>query len=474
MTNVSGRGVGMDVVRTNIEQIGGAIGLESKAGAGTTFSIKIPLTLAIVAALIVEASGQRFAVPQISVLELVRASSSSEHRIEHIDQTPVLRLRDRLLPLLHLGNLLQLTDETVSTDMDSFIVVTQVGAHTFGIVVDEVFDTEEIVVKPLAPLLRDLAVFSGNTILSDGSVVMILDPNGLATEIGAARVNQEAAAQGRDQNRDKSVGDLVSLLVFDAGDGIRKAAPLSLEARLEEMATADIETADGRLLAQYRNSLMPLTPIYPELDLHARARRPIVVFNDGPRWAGLIVDEIIDIVEQPLTAEIRGAMPGVLGAVIIDGQSTELIDTAHYLTRLHSDWFSAGATKAPSNNSILVVDDSPFFRHLLSPLLQQAGYAVTAVESAERALDLKASGAEFDLIVSDIEMPGMDGFSFTEAIKASSEWGHIPLIALSGNQTEGRMERGRDSGFIDYVGKTDREALLVSLSNTLEAAGGRS
>ena len=154
VTNVSGRGVGMDVVRTNIERIGGAISLQSTAGLGTSFSIKIPLTLAIVAALIVEAGDQRFAIPQISVLELVRASASSDHRIEHINHTPVLRLRDRLLPLLHLGNMLELSDEIVSSDADSFIVVAQVGNHTFGIVVDEVFDIEEIVVKPVAPLLR--------------------------------------------------------------------------------------------------------------------------------------------------------------------------------------------------------------------------------------------------------------------------------------------------------------------------------
>jgi len=473
VTNVSGRGVGMDVVRTNIERIGGAISLQSTAGLGMSFSIKIPLTLAIVAALIVEAGGQRFAIPQISVLELVRASASSDHRIEHIDHTPVLRLRDRLLPLLHLGNMLELSDETVSGDADSFIVVAQVGNYSFGIVVDEVFDTEEIVVKPVAPLLRKLAVFSGNTILGDGSVVMILDPNGLAENVGAARVSQQNSAVDRRAPEAKSSSDMVSLLVFNAGDGVRKAAPLSLIARLEEMAASDIEIADGRLLAQYRDSLMPLTPVYPELDLHARSRRPIIVFNDGPRWAGLIVDEIIDIVEQPLIAEIKGEMPGVMGAIIVDGQSTELIDTAYYLTRLHSDWFATSANTAPSNNAILVIDDSPFFRHLLSPLLQQAGYAVTSVESAERALDLKASGAAFDLIVSDIEMPGMDGFTFAETVKSSPEWGHIPLIALSGKQNVSRLEQGRISGFTDYVGKTDREGLLATLSSTLESAGGR-
>jgi two-component system, chemotaxis family, sensor kinase CheA len=183
VTSVSGRGVGMDVVRTNIEKIGGTIELKSTEGKGTTFFIKIPLTLAIVSALIVESNAERFAIPQISVLELVRASTDSTHKIEYINSTPVLRLRDRLLPLLHLNKILGFDVQEEGTDEvklgsvnDDFIIITQVGDFTFGIVVDRVFDTEEIVVKPVAPILRDLNVFSGNTILGDGTVIMILDP----------------------------------------------------------------------------------------------------------------------------------------------------------------------------------------------------------------------------------------------------------------------------------------------------------
>ncbi|MBL4602948.1 MAG: chemotaxis protein CheA, partial [Emcibacteraceae bacterium] len=185
VTSVSGRGVGMDVVRTNIEKIGGTVELKSTEGKGTTFYIKIPLTLAIVSALIVKSGTERFAIPQISVLELVRASGDSSHKIEYINSTPVLRLRDRLLPLLHLNKILgfENDDDVADAENDNkkedFIIITQVGGFTFGIVVDRVFDTEEIVVKPVAPILRDINVFSGNTILGDGSVIMILDPNGI-------------------------------------------------------------------------------------------------------------------------------------------------------------------------------------------------------------------------------------------------------------------------------------------------------
>src|SRR5215216_4761289 len=191
VTNVSGRGVGMDVVKTNIDQIGGTVDVKSVYGEGSCFTIKIPLTLAIVSALIVEAAGDRFAIPQLSVVELVRARANSEHRIERIKDTAVLRLRNKLLPLMHLKKLLKIDDGTSSDPENGFIVVTQVGSQTFGIVVDGVFHTEEIVVKPMSTKLRHIAMFSGNTILGDGSVIMIIDPNGIAQTVGSAGTRTE-------------------------------------------------------------------------------------------------------------------------------------------------------------------------------------------------------------------------------------------------------------------------------------------
>ena len=168
VTNISGRGVGLDVVRANIEQIGGTVDFKSVFGVGATFTIKIPLTLAIVSALIVEVGGERFAIPQLAVLELVRASAGGEHRIERIKDTPVLRLRNKLLPLIHLKEALRLG---ASATDDGFVVVTQVGSQVFGAVVDGVFHTEEIVIKPMSSKLRHIPAFSGTTILGDGSVI---------------------------------------------------------------------------------------------------------------------------------------------------------------------------------------------------------------------------------------------------------------------------------------------------------------
>src|SRR5580658_4979268 len=258
VTSISGRGVGMDVVRANIEQIGGTVDLQSVAGTGTKFTIKIPLTLAIVSALIVAAGGERFAVPQLSVLELVRANSGGEHRIEHIKDAPVLRLRNKLLPLLYLKSVLRLGS---SDGQEGFVVVTQVGSQIFGIVVDSVFHTEEIVIKPMSSKLSHIAAFSGTTILGDGSVIMIVDPKGVAQALG--RVVQSASDDRPDDDGRAQTwaDDAVSLLVFRAGSRQPKAVPLSLVTRLEEIDCRKIEISDGRHLVQYRDQLMPLLRI---------------------------------------------------------------------------------------------------------------------------------------------------------------------------------------------------------------------
>ena len=300
ITSISGRGVGMDVVRANMEQIGGTVDLKSVLGAGTTFTIKIPLTLAIVSALIVEAGGERFAIPQLSVLELVRAANSGDHRIERIKETPVLRLRNKLLPLVSLKETLQLD----GTESDKgFVVVAQVGNQIFGIVVDGVLHTEEIVIKPLSSKLRHIAVFSGTTILGDGTVIMIIDPNGVAQSLG--RVTPVVSADEVELDDGGATDeDMTPLLVFRAGSQQPKAVLLSLVSRLEEIDCRQIEISDGRHLLQYRDQLMPLLRIDPQTAIKPEGAQPILVFSDHGRSMGLVVDEIVDIVEQRLDIEV--------------------------------------------------------------------------------------------------------------------------------------------------------------------------
>ena len=474
VTSVSGRGVGMDVVRTNIEKIGGTIELQSKLGRGSKFIIKIPLTLAIVSALIVEACGERFAIPQLSVIELVRASADSEHRIEEVQGTPVLRLRNRLLPLVSLERLLNLDrpEGDERSGKETFIVVAQVGTYTFGILVDRVFDTEEIVVKPVAPILRHIAMFSGNTILGDGSVIMILDPNGIAQATGEITVTDATGVEDGGDHRGIGVTTVSLLLFRGGGDPTPKAVPLSLVARLEEIDLGSVEYSEGHPLVQYRGQLMPLIPMDERTKLEREGRQPVLVFTDNNRSMGLVVDEIVDIVEDRINVEVRPDSPSLMGSAVIAGKATEVIDAGYYLTKAFGDWFdhSSEETLAVTRGRrLLVVDDSAFFRNLLTPLLSVAGYEVTAVEGGEQAMALCERGDSFDAIISDIEMPGMNGFELAEAVRADSRWAQVPIVALSSHTTSEDLERGRQVGFTDYVAKLDRDALLETLAQTVGA-----
>jgi two-component system chemotaxis sensor kinase CheA len=475
VTAVSGRGVGMDVVKTNIERIGGSIDLKSVAGKGTTFTIKIPLTLAIVSALIVEAGSERFAIPQISVVELVRAqragsntagSGSSDSVIERINDTPVLRLRDRLLPLVNLNDLLRL-GETKSDDGGAYIVVTQVGANMLGIIVDRVFDTEEIVVKPVAPILRHVTMFSGNTILGDGSVIMILDPNGIARATGVT-ASGESKARATASGESLRSADKTAMLLFRAGGETPMAVPLGLVARLEDIPRDKIETSCGQPVTQYRGKLMPLVALSGSVD-GTRPRQSVLVFADGEHSMGLMVDEIVDVVEDRMNIELSGARPGLLGTAVIAGKATDVIDTGYWLLQAGQDWFRGPLTanSAPRPRRILAVEDSNFFRQLLVPALSAVGYQVTGAASAAEALRLREAGAVFDAIISDIEMPDMDGLSFARTVRSGGAWAALPMIALSGHADARDVDAGREAGFTDYVAKFDREALVASLQQCL-------
>jgi two-component system chemotaxis sensor kinase CheA len=461
VTSISGRGVGMDVVRSNIEQIGGTVDLKSVPGAGATFTIKIPLTLAIVSALIVEAGGERFAIPQLSVLELVRAGRGGEHRIERIKDTPVLRLRNALLPLLHLKEVLKLG---TADNENGFVVVTQVGNLVFGAIVDSVFHTEEIVIKPMSSKLRHIGVFSGTTILGDGSVIMILDPNGIAQALGRAVQATNAEAAERRQSEEIAAEDKVALLVFRAGSQRPKAVPLSLVTRLEEIDCRRIEISDGRHLVQYRDQLMPLLRIDTETGLKREGSQPILVFTDRGRSMGLVVDEIVDIVEDRLDIEVASNRPGVLGYAVVKGLTTEIVDVGHFLPQAFEDWFRNRDTAAArSARNVLLVDDSAFFRDMLAPLIKAAGYQVVAVGSANDALAALQSGTRFDLVVTDVDMPGMDGFALAEAMRGAPNTSSIPIIALAAMVSAEAIERGRAVGFHDFVAKFDRTGLIAAI-----------
>lgn len=481
VTSVSGRGVGMDVVRTNIEKIGGSIELNSKEGKGSTFLIKIPLTLAIVSALIVESGKERFAIPQLVVRELVMISASADNKIEFIKGAPVLRLREQLLPLVYLDQILKLSpahspEELAAGGMavgkNKYIVVSQIGAYQFGIIVDKVFDTEEIVVKPVAKVLKSLDMFSGNTILGDGSVIMILDPSGIAKASGQADTTADSQSDVQDKEGQSAGMEKTSLLLFRAGPGAPKAVPLSIVARLEEIKLSEVEESDGKVMIQYRRQLMPLTPMNRHVDMSGGGKKPVLVFADKERSMGLVVDEILDITDTVVDVQVAGTSPGIMGSAIIEGKATDVVDIGHFLRATDKDWFkNHGAEpfgdRSAQETRILLVDDSPFFRNMLTPLLKVAGYNVTTMESAVDALEACKSGKKFDVIISDIEMPEMDGFEFAQKLKSDREWADTPLLALSSHATPQDIDRGREVGFRHYIAKFDKDTLLNTITRTL-------
>jgi two-component system chemotaxis sensor kinase CheA len=471
VTNVSGRGVGMDVVRNNIERIGGAIELNSKAGAGTSFTIKIPLTLAIVSALIVCAGSDRFAIPQLNVLELVRVSPKSDTRIEMVHESPVLRLRERLLPLVSLRKLLQLGGSEDVGQQELFIVVAQVGAHQFGVIVDQVFDTEEIVVKPVSPILRDVPFYSGNTILGDGSVIMILDPNGIACAAGQTRVGLGDETRDADAEAEEGRAKM-SFLLFRAGSDELKAVPLALVARLEQIDLALTERVHGRHVVQYRERLMPLVPFDPNHQWQTEGRQPVLVFTESERSIGMVVDQIVDIVEDHMSVELSSSTPGLVGSAIIAGKATDIVDVGYYLTKGLSEWFGSpngAATAASASRNVLLVDDSAFFLNLLTPVLSVAGWHVTTAESPEEALKLRDAGQMFDVIISDVEMPRMDGLAFATEVRSDPRWKDVPMVALSTRVTKEEIAQTLKAGFDTYVAKSSRDTLLNILSGLAAA-----
>jgi two-component system chemotaxis sensor kinase CheA len=341
ISNVSGRGVGMDVVKTNIEKIGGVVDVHSRRGFGATFRIKIPLTLAIIPALMVTSGGDRYAVPQISLLELVRLKGTqARERIEIIQGAPVYRLRGNLLPLVYLNRELEIQGAPRAADVEETvnIVVLQADNRRFGLVVDQVNDTEEIVVKPLGQHLKGITAFAGATIMGDGRVALILDILGIAQH---ASVISSAPERGTGQHgivKEDKLTQRQTLLLFLTRDGRRMAIPLSIVARLEEFPRSTLERLGAHQVVQYRGRVLPLVDIVDLVgggagggsDNHdpraADDSIHVVVYNEGQRSVGVVVGQILDIVEEVIEASVGSARGALAGCAVIQQKVTELVN----------------------------------------------------------------------------------------------------------------------------------------------------
>ena len=346
ITNVSGRGVGMDVVKTNIEKIGGQVDIQSKVGEGTTLKIKIPLTLAIIPALMVAAGGDRYAIPQVSLLELVRLEGEQARQgVERIQNALFYRLRGNLLPLVHLNR--ELAVDPVRQEDAINIVVLKADDRQFGLIVEEINDTEEIVVKPLGTQLKGTTVFAGATIMGDGKVALILDVLGIAQRASVvSELRDRARADAGARAKAEGTGDQQTLLLFRVGDSDRMAIPLGLVARLEEFPQSSIERSGDEEVVQYRDAILPLislTKFFGHADEAGADPRQVIVFAENGRSVGLVVGQILDIVAEHVAMQQRSTRAGVLGSAVIQHRVTDLLDV-HAITRaVDPTFFAANA-----------------------------------------------------------------------------------------------------------------------------------
>jgi two-component system chemotaxis sensor kinase CheA len=329
VTNVSGRGVGMDVVKTNIEKIGGTVDVQSKLGQGTTLKVKIPLTLAIIPALMVTTGGDRYAIPQVSLLELVRIRGrEAGERIEMVHGAPVYRLRGNLLPLVYLNRELNVESKTQNSAVN--MVVLQADGQQFGLVVDSINDSKDIVVKPLGKHLKGISTFSGATILGDGKVALILDVIGISQSANVVSETRERAMNNMTNASLETSGERQALLICRHNHEDRVGIPLSLVARLEQFPLSTVEKSNAHEVVQYRGEIMPLVRLSQILGGESHGMEKdvveVVVYSEQGKSVGLVVDQITDIVEERITVKSDRHGSHLLGTAVVQGKVTDILD----------------------------------------------------------------------------------------------------------------------------------------------------
>jgi two-component system chemotaxis sensor kinase CheA len=447
------------------------VDLSSRPGEGSTVKLKIPLTLAIIPGLVITSGGERFVIPQVSLLELIRLEGdSSEKHIEQVHGTPVYRRRGSLLPIASLNEVLGLKSAE-KTDAVSMVVL-QAEDRQFGLVVDGINDTQEIVVKPLGKQLKGLTVYAGATIMGDGQVALILDVLGIGQRSGVMAESREPARAAVEQKTQSGV-EQQRLLLFRAGSFERLAVPLSLVARLEEFPRKSLERAGGYQVVQYRNRILPLVPLRDVLEPGVgdpdQLADPVqvVVFNDGDRSVGLVVDQILDVAEEVVTIRQKSCRKGLLGSAVVGKRVTDFLDLNQIIHAATKNWFHGGDGPA-SGKTILVAEASAFSRGLIRSGLDMAGCRVLEAANLDEAL----RGLEqqpVDVVVAAVDLPPDGSPALLAAMRRRPEWQAIPILALVDSTEKVQAETLRAAGFQDCQAKFNQEAMLESVSRLASA-----
>ncbi|WP_136810693.1 chemotaxis protein CheW [Desulfosediminicola flagellatus] len=533
VTDVSGRGVGMDVVKTNLDQLGGHVDIISEIGRGTTISIKLPLTLAIIPCQIIMTGGERYAIPQVNLEELLRIPANQvKERVERVGDAEVVRLRGNLLPLIRLSDVIGLDrtywddheeefkddrrelisdrrgkespmfnddgkptqraqesgpnrsvlDRRYSASSALNIVVVSTGSMKYGLVVDRLLDSEEIVIKPLGRHLQQCKGYAGATIMGDGRIALILDVANLArmsnlTSLdGTDRATEVAIAadEAHKLNRDKQ-----ALLIFRSSEEEQFAVPLNQVERIEKIKQSDIEDLGGKRVMQYRGGSLSLirvddvAMVQPLADIENLL---VIVFNVAKRNIGLLAIGPIDAIE--ISADIDDVtlkQTGIMGSVIIDTHTTMLVNIFELVQTLLPEWFEDMETYEFSEDedsnppTILLAEDSNFFRNQVKSYMTEAGYEVIEAEDGQIAWEsLQANIDQISMVITDIEMPNMDGFELTKTIRNDPRFTGIPVIALTTLAGEEDIAKGKAVGVDEYHIKLDKESLMTTVHHYMK------
>jgi len=461
VTDVSGRGVGMDVVRASFQKLGGTVDIASVVGKGTTMTIRLPLTLAIVPTLIVAVSDYRFAIPQINIDEVVWLRTiEGPGGIRNVDEREVYWLRSKMLPMLRLGNVLDIVPEANAPRRESaYIIVLKLGSERFGLLVDTLVDTEEIVVKALHDQLKDCRAFSGTTVLGDGRIAMILDIAAVA-ELGKLRfITAETTVRALRRSEEEQR----TVLLFDLGGPERFAVPLCLITRVEQVQPHQIQVAHEREYLDFRGMVIPLVRLeqtVPRIHGNYREGPLYVLIPKCRRTFGVLVVNVLDTVDvesQIDATTIRH--PGIVGSQLVNGRLTLLVDVFSTIEHVEPDWFANEASTRPKQ--VLLVDDSPFVQMLISSYFRDSAVKMTPAENGQVGLS-KLEAGSFDAVISDIHMPLMDGYAFARAVRGRQQFAHLPLVAVSSDESQTRA-LALDAGFDEFKSKLDRQGLVETV-----------
>ncbi len=527
VTDVSGRGVGMDVVKTNLDKLGGVVDIDSRVGEGTSIRIKLPLTLAIIPSQIISTEGERYAIPQVNLKELLRIPADQvKDRIEKVGNAEVVRLRGNLLPLIRLADVIgvertyfdsedkqekkdrreNMTDrrsrrseiETGNSKLETGaqqskienrkskdqryhadsavnIVVVTAGALKYGLVVDRLHDSEEIVVKPLGRHLKRCKGYAGATIMGDGRVALILDVAGLSQMAELTSVEGTDRASEVKREVLKSKEDIQSLLIFRNAEDEQFTVPLSLVSRIEKIKKKDMEQVGGKKVIQYRGESLPLFAIDEVANvkpLEDREDLLVIVFLLAGREVGLLATSPVDALEVCARFdESTLKQSGIMGSAIIGDHTTMMVDIFGLIETINPEWFSereAVQTSEGKAATILYAEDSRFFRSQVKGFMEDEGYNVIEAEDGMVAWNLLQEHAdEVFLVVTDVEMPNLDGVGLAGKIKGDQRFSHLPVIALTTLAGDEDMARGKEVGIDDYQVKLDREKLMESIHGLL-------